>query len=209
MGFHFITPLYQMTGETPTFWLVDLDKKCLRWCFVLSFFLGSWKFEIPINPNFLGNIFFFQWLFLVPLKGGRWHIIHQLAGNSYRLYTTYILPSGGLYATYHLLGEPETTIDFLVDFLDDFASDTCFFVVISGPLWETGVRNLSQKFAGFKFEGFVVFAKLHHVSWSVRFGEQIRYQDTSSWTICCYKGNTLFRWHVNVYDVKCNDKTIV
>ena len=23
----------------------------------------------------------------------------------------YILPSGGLYATYHLLGEPETTID--------------------------------------------------------------------------------------------------
>ena len=32
----------------------------------------------------------------------------------YILYTTYILPSGGLYATYHLLdllGEPETTID--------------------------------------------------------------------------------------------------
>ena len=47
-----------------------------------------------------------QWLFLVPLKGGRWHIIPQLA-----VYTTYILPSGGLYATYHLLGEPETTID--------------------------------------------------------------------------------------------------
>ena len=47
-----------------------------------------------------------QWLFLVPLKGGRWHITPQLA-----VYTTYILPSGGLYATYHLLGEPETTID--------------------------------------------------------------------------------------------------
>ena len=31
-----------------------------------------------------------QWLFLVPLKGGRWHIIPQLAA-----YTTYILPSGG------------------------------------------------------------------------------------------------------------------
>ncbi len=43
---------------------------------------------------------------MVPLKGGRWHIIPQLA-----VYTTYILPSGGLYATYHLLGEPETTID--------------------------------------------------------------------------------------------------
>ena len=54
--------------------------------------------------NGLGFHCFFQWLFLVPLKGGRWHIIQQLA-----VYTTYILPSGGLYATYHLLGEPETT----------------------------------------------------------------------------------------------------
>ena len=32
-------------------------------------------------------------------------------GSIYHLYTTYILPSGGLYATYHLLGKPETTID--------------------------------------------------------------------------------------------------
>ena len=51
-----------------------------------------------------------QWLFLVPLKGGRWHIIPQLA-----LYTTYIplivLAFWGLYAAYHLLGEPETTIE--------------------------------------------------------------------------------------------------
>ena len=43
---------------------------------------------------------------MVPLKGGRWHIIPQLA-----VYTTYILPSGGFYNPYHLLGEPETTID--------------------------------------------------------------------------------------------------
>ena len=42
-----------------------------------------------------------QWLFLVP----------QLA-----VYTTYILPSGGLYATYHPLREPETTIDWWTDF---------------------------------------------------------------------------------------------
>ena len=40
------------------------------------------------------------------LIGGRWYIITQLA-----VYTTYILPSGELYATYHLLWEPETTID--------------------------------------------------------------------------------------------------
>ena len=50
---------------------------------------------------------------LVPLKGGRWHIIPQLA-----VYTTYIPLIvlafwGAPYATYHLLGEPETTIDSL------------------------------------------------------------------------------------------------
>ena len=33
---------------------------------------------------------FCQWLFLVPIKGGRWHIIPQLA-----VYTTDIFPSGG------------------------------------------------------------------------------------------------------------------
>ena len=60
----------------------------------------------------------YQWLFLVPLKGGRWHIIPQLA-----VYTTYILPSGGLYATYHLLGEPETTIDYIIyTYLDELHS---------------------------------------------------------------------------------------
>ena len=32
-------------------------------------------------------------------------------GSIYHLYTTYMLPFGRLYATYHLLGEPETAID--------------------------------------------------------------------------------------------------
>ena len=59
-----------------------------------------------LHPQNLTNEYLVQWLFLVPRKGGRWHIIPQLA-----VYTTYILPPGGLYATYHLLGEPETTID--------------------------------------------------------------------------------------------------
>ena len=40
------------------------------------------------------NIYIYHWLFLVPLKGARWHIIPQLA-----VYTTHILPSGGSYAT--------------------------------------------------------------------------------------------------------------
>ncbi len=43
-----------------------------------------------------------QWLFLVPLKGGIGSLFHPLA---------FFLPIWGLYATYHLLGEPETTID--------------------------------------------------------------------------------------------------
>ena len=38
----------------------------------------------------------------------RWLIVHPPIG---RKNTTYTLPSGGLYATYHLLREPETTID--------------------------------------------------------------------------------------------------
>ena len=56
----------------------------------------------------------YQWLFLVPLKGGRWHSPSpnwQYIPLIYHLYTTYILPSGGLYNPYHLLGEPETAID--------------------------------------------------------------------------------------------------
>ena len=36
--------------------------------------------------------------FWFPLIGGRWHIIPPI-GSIYHLYTTYILPSGGLYAT--------------------------------------------------------------------------------------------------------------
>ena len=47
-----------------------------------------------------------QWSFLVPSIGGRYHIIPQLA-----VYTTYILPIGWLYITYHPLREPETAID--------------------------------------------------------------------------------------------------
>ena len=54
-----------------------------------------------------------QWLFLVPLKGGRWHIIPHLA-----VYTTYIpliyCLLGVICYRSHLLEEPETTIDAIV-----------------------------------------------------------------------------------------------
>ena len=53
---------------------------------------------------------------MVPLKGGIGGIVHPPIGSIYHLYTTYTLPSGGLYATYHLLGEPETTIEKMVGF---------------------------------------------------------------------------------------------
>ena len=45
---------------------------------------------------------------LVPLKGGIGSIFHPPEGKDYKWY---ILPIGGLYATYHLLGEPETTTE--------------------------------------------------------------------------------------------------
>ena len=48
----------------------------------------------------------FQWIFQVPVKGGRDYITPQKA-----IYKWYILPIGGLYATYHPLKEPEKSIE--------------------------------------------------------------------------------------------------
>lgn len=58
------------------------------------------NFQVYITSSLWPNN---QWLFLVPKKGGRWHIIHQLA-----VYTTftpliYGLLGGIVFATYHLL----------------------------------------------------------------------------------------------------------
>ena len=61
---------------------------------------------LPNTEELEATLSLSQWLFLVPLIGGRYHIITQLA-----IYKWYILPIGGLYGTYHLLREPETTID--------------------------------------------------------------------------------------------------
>ena len=64
------------------------------------FFKGIWTKKLPQ---------FCFWLFFGSRRRwDRWHIIPQVA-----VYTTYILPSGGIYATYHLLREPETTIEIL------------------------------------------------------------------------------------------------
>ncbi len=49
---------------------------------------------------------------LVPQKGGIGSIFHPPEGKDYKWY---ILPIGGVYATYHLLGEPETTIELMVN----------------------------------------------------------------------------------------------
>ena len=43
-------------------------------------------------------------------------------GSMYHLYTTYILPSGGLYATYHRSWEPETTIEYMGRLLSTYKS---------------------------------------------------------------------------------------
>ena len=52
-----------------------------------------------------------QWLFLVPIKGGIGGIVHPPIGSIYHVYTTYILPSRGLYNPYHLLPETEKSIE--------------------------------------------------------------------------------------------------
>ena len=50
---------------------------------------------------------------LVPVKGGMGSKVHPPIGRKNATYITLIVLAepGGLYATYHLLREPETTID--------------------------------------------------------------------------------------------------
>ena len=66
--------------------------------------------KIPYSKSPGSTVSPCQWSFLVPLIGGRYHIIPPI-GSIYHLYTTYILPTGWLYITCHLLREPETAID--------------------------------------------------------------------------------------------------
>ena len=70
-----------------------------------------WKHQQNHQQNLaVLAVTFFQRLLLVPLIGGRWYIITQLA--IYKWYIRGILPIGWFYITYHLLREPKTTIDF-------------------------------------------------------------------------------------------------
>ena len=64
----------------------------------------------PIEVAFL----FCQWLFLVPLKGGIGGIVHPPIGRKNTTYIPliYCLLGGEKCYRSHLLGEPETTIDF-------------------------------------------------------------------------------------------------
>ena len=55
----------------------------------------------------------YPWLFLVPVKGGIGSILHPPEGKDYKWYISGIY--WGSDATYHLLGEPETTIDILLN----------------------------------------------------------------------------------------------
>ena len=77
----------------------------------LKFALGKWA--LPMNfgfPHSNSVIDSNQWSFLLPLIGGRYHIILQLAVYPliYHLYVAYWVI---IYITYHLLREPETAID--------------------------------------------------------------------------------------------------
>ena len=92
------------------------------WWIFVDFFLSKRKIEYfelglfeLLGPLYKNRLTYVQWLFLVPVKGGIGGIFDPPIG---RKYTTYIplidCLQGGLYATYHLLREPETTVDMLV-----------------------------------------------------------------------------------------------
>ncbi len=86
-----------------TWWKREKVLLQLSWCFACFFaisvlqvfvlFVSScvWNFIVTIHTLLYINLsqpVLYQWLFLVPLKGGRWHIFPQLA-----VYTTYIYHS--------------------------------------------------------------------------------------------------------------------
>ena len=64
---------------------------------------------------FFGLASYFSMDFQIPVKGGRDYITPQKA-----MYKWYILPIGGLYATYHHLKEPEKSIELLFGEGKDF-----------------------------------------------------------------------------------------
>ena len=60
------------------------------------------------------------------------------------IYPTYILPSGGLYATYHLLREPETTIDILLYTAASMANSPGWGIILIS--WADMVRIVTGQF---------------------------------------------------------------
>ena len=59
---------------------------------------GTFEFGMALQPSQSQRCLWqnFQWLFLFPVKGGRWHIIPLCWQEKYHLYTTYMLPSSGV-----------------------------------------------------------------------------------------------------------------
>ena len=100
-------------SQTPSFMILEMVYVTYTWKLIgsggiqptcqvpIALVPGTWYIHMFKFINGCFN----QWSFLVPLIGGRWHIITQLA-----IYKWYMLPIGWLYVTYHLLREPETAI---------------------------------------------------------------------------------------------------
>ena len=86
------------------------QQKCKRWGTNLANPLRFWTCSFPGEA---------EWLLKNPLKSmefpgslNRWQVpYNHPIGNIYHLYTTYLLPIGWLYGTYHLLWEPGNSID--------------------------------------------------------------------------------------------------
>ena len=75
-------------------------------------------------------------------------IFHPLEGKDYKCffsYMWYMLSIGGLYATYHLLGEPETTIDIDMIVSGRWLVSDRFYVSLTSPWGDDPISPIFSK----------------------------------------------------------------
>ena len=92
---------------------IQLTNQTCFFCLKTNSQLEPWdKTNSPKDDHLRSNLFSVKGSMAVSGSPERWEgLYNPPIGSIYHLYTTYILPSGGLYIPYHLLGEPETAIE--------------------------------------------------------------------------------------------------
>ena len=123
-------------------------------------FVSVWTMDICLwfKSNFSQYFERNQWSFLVPLIGGRWYIVTQLAKYIpliyHCIYHLYIANWVNYMLTYHLLGEPKTTIEEnsktsrqLVQVLVPISCSSAFFAGMNHQVvvWRTMAKTVFWK----------------------------------------------------------------